>query len=66
MATKRLIGERGTRLSGGQAQRLSMARVFLKNAPLLVLDEATSTLDAESEAQILRTIDTIAQEDHLS
>ncbi len=57
-----IIGERGTRLSGGQAQRLSLARVFLKDAPILVLDEATSTLDAESEAQVLQAIDTIAQD----
>ncbi len=57
-----VIGERGTRLSGGQAQRLSLARVFLKDAPILVLDEATSTLDAESEAYISQTIETIAQD----
>ena len=57
-----LIGERGTRLSGGQAQRLSLARVFLKDAPILVLDEATSTLDAESEAEVLQAIDAIAQD----
>lgn len=51
-----LIGERGARLSGGQIQRLSLARAFVKNAPLLILDEATSTLDPESEAEILQTI----------
>ncbi|GER88075.1 thiol reductant ABC exporter subunit CydD [Dictyobacter vulcani] len=56
------IGERGTRLSGGQLQRLSLARALLKQSPLLLLDEATSTLDAESEAQVLRTIDRIAPE----
>ncbi len=57
-----VIGERGTRLSGGQAQRLSLARVFLKDAPILVLDEATSTLDSESEAQVLQAIDAITQD----
>ena len=48
-----LIGERGTRLSGGEAQRVSLARAFLKNAPILLLDEATSYLDPEHEAQVL-------------
>jgi ATP-binding cassette subfamily C protein CydD len=47
-----LVGERGARLSGGEAQRIALARAFLKDAPLLVLDEATANLDPEIEALV--------------
>ena len=51
-----LIGERGTRLSGGQRQRLAIARAILKDSPILILDEATSELDAQSEMYVQKAL----------
>jgi ATP-binding cassette subfamily B protein len=51
------IGERGVLLSGGQRQRLALARAFLKNSPVLILDEPTAALDAETEAAVLRALE---------
>ena len=52
-----VIGERGMTLSGGQRQRLALARAFVRNAPILVLDEATASLDSESEMEVQAAID---------
>ena len=55
------IGERGARLSGGEAQRIAIARAFLKDAPLLILDEPTSSLDPESEKVVRRAVERLAE-----
>ena len=54
-----LVGERGASLSGGQRQRVAIARAFLKDAPILILDEATSHLDAVNEAAVRRALDVL-------
>lgn len=56
-----MIGENGCELSGGERQRISIARAFLKNAPIILLDEATASLDVENETAIQQALSRLIQ-----
>lgn len=57
-----MIGENGSTLSGGERQRISIARALLKNAPIILLDEATASLDAENETEIQQAISRLVEQ----
>ena len=56
-----MLGERGAQLSGGERQRICVARAFLKDAPILILDEPTSSIDSKTEAVILDALDDLME-----
>ncbi len=58
---QREAGDNGSLLSGGQRQKVSLARALVKDAPFLILDEPTAALDTESEAQVLQTMEALKQ-----
>ena len=58
------VGERGMRLSGGERQRISLARAFLKDAPILILDEPTSSVDVQTEAVIMEAMERLMAGPH--
>ena len=57
-----MVGEGGATLSGGERQRISLARAFLKDVPILLLDEPTASLDADNEAMVQKALDEISKE----